>query len=98
MGVKKEEIAEAIIVVGGGEPERIRVGPIRTLPYGTVVTWADCPARMALRAAEAAGFTLGWARVGVTLEKGGLPSATAAWHEGTSGGGTPRWWTGGAAA
>jgi len=39
-----------------------------------------CPVDMAVRAAEAAELTLGWARVGVTLERGGpVPPLPSAW-------------------
>jgi len=37
MAVKKEDIADAIAAIGDCEPGRIRVGPIKALPYGVVV-------------------------------------------------------------
>jgi len=80
------EIAEAVAELGGGgraESVRGRMGPLRTSWSGAGAAWAVCPAEMAVRAAEAAELTLGWARVGVILERGGaLPSVTAAWHVG----------------
>jgi len=58
---------------GGRRAGLVRVGPLRTSVSGAGTAWADCPSQMALRAAGAAGLTIGWARVGVTLEKGGPP-------------------------
>jgi len=81
------EIAEAVAGLGRGRADSVRVGPLRTswrIRSGAGTAWAVCPVEMAVRAAEAAELTLGWARVWVTLERGGgPPSATAAWHVGT---------------
>jgi len=65
------EIAEAIARLGRGRADSVRVGPLRTSWSGAGSAWAVCPAEVAVRAAEAAELTLGWARVGVTLERGG---------------------------
>jgi len=67
------EIAEAVARLGGGRAESVRVGPLRTSWSGAGSAWAVCPAEVAVRAAEAAELTLGWARVGVTIERGGPP-------------------------
>jgi len=72
-GVGASEIAGALAKAGGGSAEEVRVGPLRTTGSGAGTAWADCPSRMAARAAAAAGLTLGWARVGVSLERGGPP-------------------------
>jgi len=74
-GVAATDIATAVAEIGEGLAGLVRVGPIRTSASGAGVVWADCPAKMALRAAGAAGLTLGWARVGVSLEKGGHPQS-----------------------
>jgi len=72
-GVGASEIAEALARAGGGNAEGVKVGPLRTSGSGAGTTWADCPVKMAARAAAAAGLTLGWARVGVSLERVGPP-------------------------
>jgi len=72
-GATATEVAEAVARVGDGQAGSVRVGPLRTSVSGAVTAWADCPRQVAIKAAEAAELTLGWARVGVTLERGGAP-------------------------
>jgi len=67
------EIADAVARLGGGRADSVRVGPLRTSWSGAGSAWVVCPAEMAVRAAGAAELTLGWARVGVTMERGGPP-------------------------
>jgi len=70
LGAAASEIAEAVVKVGGGRTDKIKVGPLRTLASGVGTTWVECPKRVAL---QAAGLTLGWVRVGVILEDRGAP-------------------------
>jgi len=55
IGVKVEEVASAIAEAGGGDPGRVRVGPLRTGAFGACTAWADCPVSMATRVVEVAG-------------------------------------------
>jgi len=71
VGARAQEVAEAVAAAGDGRADQVRVGPLRTSVSGAGVAWADCPTKMALRVAGAAGLTLGWARVGVTFDRGG---------------------------
>jgi len=59
VGVAVSEVSEAVARAGGGNSEEIRVGPLRTLASGVVSTVVECPKRVALRTAGAAGLTLG---------------------------------------
>jgi len=58
-GATATEIAGAVAEIGGGRAESVWVGSLRTSVSGAGTAWADCPARMAVRAAEAAELTLG---------------------------------------
>jgi len=72
-GAAATEVAQTVAEAGGVEARRIRVGPLRTLAFGAGTVWADCPVKAALRVVEAAGLTMGWARVRVSLERGKPP-------------------------
>jgi len=72
-GATASGIAEAVARTGGGDPEQVAVGSLRTTRFGAGSVWVTCPGKVALRVAEGTGLTIGWARVGVSLDEGGPP-------------------------
>ncbi|XP_067213178.1 collagen alpha-1(I) chain-like [Linepithema humile] len=57
--ISEEEIRQAIAAKGGCSESEIRVGPLRPAVRRLRTVWVQCPARVAVRVAEAGRITVG---------------------------------------
>lgn len=67
--IEQEDIIQALVKVGGGDPQKIRVGRRSTTPYGMGAVIVQCPLATANKVVAGSRLMVGWAACKVNMLK-----------------------------